>query len=211
MNESVYEQELDNVVVKVYQDEDSSGPKDDEAKNLFLVGYHRDFSVDGPCHTIPEHLREIAHKSYCMACYQRNFTTVEETGNKCGKCGKETRVNHTFYKTSKGRPYVTKEECIDFANGEHATVFFTKYHIFGLEAYIHSGVVLALSQEGNFCDRRWDVSQLGFVFVAKSEWRIRKSAKKAARGLIEYWNAYLGGNVYGFVVKDKETGENLET
>ena len=38
------------------------------------------------------------HKSYCTSCYQRNFKTIEETGNnKCGKCGENKRVNKTFY------------------------------------------------------------------------------------------------------------------
>jgi hypothetical protein len=83
-----------------------------------------------------------------------------------------------------------------------------KYHGFKLEAYIHSGVALALSQEGNFPDRRWDVSQLGLVFVSKSEWADHDKAKEAARNLIESWNCYLSGDVYGCVVetydKDKE-------
>ncbi len=33
------------------------------------------------------------HKSYCTTCGQRNFTTVEETGCRCGRCGMETRRN----------------------------------------------------------------------------------------------------------------------
>lgn len=33
------------------------------------------------------------HKSYCTNCGQRNFTTVEETGCRCGRCGMETRRN----------------------------------------------------------------------------------------------------------------------
>ncbi len=71
-----------------------------------------------------------------------------------------------------------------------------KYWRFNLEAYIHSGVRLALSGEGNFPDRQWDVSQLGFVFAAKSEWRLSKSARKAALVLIEEWNHYLSGDVW---------------
>ncbi len=34
------------------------------------------------------------HKSYCIACGQRNFKTVEKSGCKCGACGKETRKNY---------------------------------------------------------------------------------------------------------------------
>ena len=80
-----------------------------------------------------------------------------------------------------------------------------KYHIFGLEAYIHSGVSLSLSYEGNYPDRRWDVSQLGLVFVAKTDARTKVKAKKLALGLIEDWNNSLSGNVYGFMIeKDGE-------
>lgn len=82
--------------------------------------------------------------------------------------------------------------------------------IFPLEAYIHSGVVLALSHEGNFPDRQWDVSQLGAVFAAKDEWRLRKSARKAAQGYVETWNQYLSGDVYGVVIED-EAGNDLES
>lgn len=34
------------------------------------------------------------HKSYCTACGQRNFTSVEETGCRCGRCGRNTRVDY---------------------------------------------------------------------------------------------------------------------
>lgn len=80
--------------------------------------------------------------------------------------------------------------------------------VFPLEAYIHSGVVLALSQEGNFPDRQWDVSQLGFVFAAKSEWRLSKSARKAALSLIETWNQYLSGDVWGYIVGEDSPFED---
>lgn len=93
---------------------------------------------------------------------------------------------------------------------EIAMEYHRKYHIFGLEAYIHSGVVLALSREGNFCDRQWDVSQLGLVFVSKAEWKTRIKAREAALGLIETWNDYLSGNVYGYIVEDPN-GNHLDS
>ena len=79
-----------------------------------------------------------------------------------------------------------------------------KYHIFGLEAYIHSGVSLALSYKGNFPDRRWDVSQLGAVLCAKAEWKTEKKARTMALSHIKTWNDYLMGNVYGYVIEDKD-------
>ena len=94
----------------------------------------------------------------------------------------------------------------DGSENSEALQYCKDYHIFGLEAYIHSGVVLALSREGNFPDRQWDVSQLGLVFVSKKEWKTRAKAREAALGLIEYWNSCLSGEVYGFVIEDSEGG-----
>ena len=85
-----------------------------------------------------------------------------------------------------------------------------EYHVFGLEAYIHSSVRLALSQEGNFCDRRWDVSQLGAVFVSKKEARIREKAENIARNLVDTWNDYLSGNVYNYLIED-DSGEVIDS
>jgi len=84
------------------------------------------------------------------------------------------------------------------------------HHIFGLEAYIHSGVTLELSDEGNFPDRQWDVSQLGFVFAAKDEWKTRRQARKAAESLISTWNMYLHGDVWGFIIED-ENGNHVDS
>jgi len=89
-----------------------------------------------------------------------------------------------------------------------AKEYIKKYHIFGLEAYIHSGVVLALTHEGNFPDRQWDVSQLGLVFVAKKETRTRDKAKKLALGLIRTWNEYLSGDIYGYMIENPDGEES---
>ncbi len=78
--------------------------------------------------------------------------------------------------------------------------------IFPLEAYIHGGVCLALDGEGNFPDRQWDVSRVGFVFAAKNKWRLQKSAHKAALALIETWNQYLSNDVWYWTLTDSEGG-----
>ncbi len=76
-----------------------------------------------------------------------------------------------------------------------------KYHIFGLEAYIHGGVALALSGKGDFPDRRWDVSQLGLVFVSRESWPDEDKARDVAKSLIDEWNMYLSGDVYGCILE----------
>lgn len=40
-------------------------------------------------------LKDTEYRSFCTACGQRNYKTVEETGSpSCGRCGKPTRINY---------------------------------------------------------------------------------------------------------------------
>lgn len=43
--------------------------------------------------------RKSDYKSVCTACGQRNFTSVKDTGTKCGKCGKNRRIDKTLKDT----------------------------------------------------------------------------------------------------------------
>ena len=104
---------------------------------------------------------------------------------------------------------ITKEELIDYANGEEITQT-EKYHIFWLEAYIHSSVRLALRKEGPFPDRKWDVSQVGAVLVSKEECPEEADARNGALGLIDTWNNYLSGEVYGYTIENG-AGDELES
>lgn len=67
-----------------------------------------------------------------------------------------------------------------------------------IEAYIHSGVVIARNQQGNFCDRRWDVAQnVGCVAVPKGE----PDHDALVDSIIAEWNQYLSGDVWGYVIE----------
>lgn len=110
-------------------------------------------------------------------------------------------------KDDKGHLLFTKEEVIELFNNGMKHKY---YYVFGLEAYIHSGVCLALSHEGNFPDRQWDVSQLGAVFVSKKEFKRKDKARKAALALLEEWNQYLSGDVWGYVAEDAE-GRHIDS
>jgi hypothetical protein len=87
------------------------------------------------------------------------------------------------------------------------------HHVLPLEAYIHSGVVLALAksaQAARFPDRCWDVSLLGAVLVSKKEAKTKSTARAYAHSLVETWNDYLSGNVYGYkITKDGELVESV--
>lgn len=158
--ETIHEEERNGYTIKIYPDyyyqETPNDWGDDE---MFLVAFHRDFTVD--------------RKGF-------DLETVRAVAN--------------------GGKYE------DGSKNEYALDILHDYHVFGLEAYIHSGVSLSLSYEGNYPDRRWDVSQLGMVFVSKKQTRFKKKAREYALGLLKTWNAVLEGSVYGFVVeKDGDT------
>jgi hypothetical protein len=84
------------------------------------------------------------------------------------------------------------------------------YFVFSVDAYIHSGVHLSLFKTVNYPDRRWDVSTTGFVLVSKEEWKDEDKAKEEATSLLETWNQYLCGDIWGFKVVDEE-GEELNS
>jgi hypothetical protein len=88
-----------------------------------------------------------------------------------------------------------------------------RWFVTPLEAYIHGGVCLALVWEHRgFPDRRWDVSRLGYVVVDREA--LGEAGKPAddercfeiAKGLVEDWNTYLEGRVFGFTVKHTFSG-----
>lgn len=95
----------------------------------------------------------------------------------------------------------------DGSINDEAKDYLKKYHIFPLSAYIHSGVRLYLGTH-KIC--QWDSCQVGLVFASKSEWKTKAKALKCVEGLIEIWNQYLSGQVYGFQVEDAD-GEQIDS
>lgn len=69
---------------------------------------------------------------------------------------------------------------------------FSDFWIYPVYAYIHSGVSLSLSHNGD----RWDTSMRGYIMINKSEFNIEEKADKQAEILIKLWNMYLSGEVY---------------
>jgi hypothetical protein len=113
-------------------------------------------------------------------------------------------ANHSdFYVTEPGQ-----KRCPEDA-GELIKRYKKTHWVFPLEAYIHGGVVLALAGEGNFPDRQWDVSRLGFVFVCKKDYK-ETEARDRAKSEIAIWNQYVSGDVWEYSIED-DSGEVLES
>jgi hypothetical protein len=85
---------------------------------------------------------------------------------------------------------------------------FDGYYVLPVFAYIHSGVALSLSKSGYPFDCPWDVSFKGFALVQKNEHVLTmEKAREMARMLVDEWNVYLSGNVYGYTLFDKKGKE----
>jgi len=95
---------------------------------------------------------------------------------------------------------IVKQNVADYYGGEKIPQE-DKYHIFNLSMLSHSGVWLSLNSSFTGDGGGWDTSHVGLVLVAKKEWHKRDKACKAAESLVNEWNAFLSGDVYGCVVE----------
>jgi hypothetical protein len=91
---------------------------------------------------------------------------------------------------------------------------------FGVTEYRHSGSALALagsSRARNFPDQRWDVIDIvGWIKISKQnriDWGIHgkkgveEKVRQNALNHLKVWEAYINGEVCGFVVEAFPTGE----
>lgn len=129
----------------------------------------------------------------------------------------------------------TQEEIIDAISGgkyedgsrsDSAQDLIKKFWVFELSAYIHSGVALRLGESCGPCgpghtryveplqklsrEDAEDRAAFGVVLISKGEARTKKEASKRAQGIVECWDQYLNGEVYGYQVEtpDGETRGN---
>lgn len=86
--------------------------------------------------------------------------------------------------------------------------FLKGYYIFPVSIYDHSGIALSLGTSHG-----WDYSNYcAFLCVKRMKgWSwAKRQAEKRASNLVDTWNEYLSGEVYGFVSED-EDGEQIDS
>lgn len=90
--------------------------------------------------------------------------------------------------------------------------------ILPLYLFDHSGITISTT---DFNDR-WDSGQIGFVFITKAKAKethmVKRLSKKVMAQVhknllasVEEYDQYLRGDVYGFIIKSKETDEELDS
>ena len=90
-------------------------------------------------------------------------------------------------------------EINDYLNGDD-DYDFSDYWIFPIYAYIHSGVSLSLTHNGD----KWDTSMQGYMLANKKEFISEKQAKENVEILLKMWNTYLSGEVYNLKIFEFE-------
>ena len=78
------------------------------------------------------------------------------------------------------------------------------WFMFPVYSLIHSGVSLSLAKQDllNYDPGGWDTSFMGFALVRRIKgwaWRKDKAYEKAQL-IVETWNQYLSGDVYGYMI-----------
>jgi hypothetical protein len=93
------------------------------------------------------------------------------------------------------------EDIAQWYQASFRTLDYEGYHVFPVAAYIHSGVSLSLTD--SLKRQGWDTSVRGFILVAVELGKSEEKAKEYAQGLIDTWNQYLSGDVWGFELFEK--------
>ena len=86
--------------------------------------------------------------------------------------------------------------------------------------YDHSGISISTSNSYPYNDR-WDSGTLGFIYVPLTKVRKEYSVKRVTKAIrekvidileneVEYYNSYMTGYVFGYIIKD-EDGEDIHS
>ena len=173
--------EHNGFTINIHQDTDPTSPSDWENDALFLVGFNdRHFTVH--------------NKSMDITC----AADVEAYMTWDGEIPEEP-IHATDCERCEAK--ADEREAYEEWKSSHIP----GYEVFPLQAYIHGGVALSL---GAFsCP--WDSGQVGYVLIKLSDVGEGK-ARECAERLVETWNQYLSGDVWGFSITDSD-GEEVES
>jgi len=108
-----------------------------------------------------------------------------------------------FIVTTRNRYFEVKgpnEETADTI-GENLEEWEETHHVYKLNALIHSGVHLSITSDLKEYYMGFDSGQIGFLLVKKDE---TPDPFKYAQGMVEEWNQYLSGDVWGYTIEDGE-------
>lgn len=121
---------------------------------------------------------------------------------------REYQNDHAFIVTTRNRYFQVAGPNGETAStiGENLEEWKKTHHVYKLNALIHSGVHLSIVSDLKQYYMGFDSGQIGFLLVTRDESEI-PDADKYAEGMVETWNQYLSGDVWGYTIEDGEGNE----
>ena len=149
---------------------------------------------------INDYLETHNYKGYSIQIYQSDSDSPADW------CDDERFLVHYHRDCWITNKAVEKDEIAEWYRGNNKSLE-KKYWVFQVVAYIHGGVSLSLGSSSHFPDQQWDVSHVGAVLIKRDRKLRSKKVREQAEGLIESWNHYLSGEVYGFNIINPDGDE----
>ena len=146
-----------------------------------------------------------------METFEKNGYKVTIEQDEDATSPSENQDEHAFIATTRNRYFE-----VDGPNGETASTIGENleewektHHVYKLNAMIHSGVHLSITSDLKQYYMGFDSGQIGFLLVTRDESEI-PYPQKYAEGMVEEWNQYLSGDVWGFTIEDGE-GNHIDS
>ena len=143
-----------------------------------------------------------------METFEKNGykVTIEQDQDETGP--EEFQDEHAFIATTSNRYFEVSGPRGEMAStiGENLEEWEKTHHVYKLNAMIHSGVYLSIASDLKQYHMGFDSGQIGFLLVTRDESEI-PHPDKYAEGMVETWNQYLSGDVWGYVIEDGEGNE----
>ena len=123
----------------------------------------------------------------------------------------EYQDEHAFIVTTNNRYFTVAGPNGETAStiGENLGEWEKTHHVYKLNALIHGDVHLSIASDLKQYYMGFDSGQIGFLLVTRDEPEIPEP-QKYAEGMVEEWNQYLSGDVWGFVIEDGD-GNHLDS
>ena len=118
---------------------------------------------------------------------------------------------HAFIVTTRNRYFQVdgpNKETADTV-GDNLEEWEKTHHVYKLNALIHSGIHLSIVSDLKEYYMGFDSGQIGFLLVTRDESEIPEPFKYA-EGMVETWNQYLSGDVWGYTIEDGE-GDHVDS
>lgn len=232
MGETIKKAENEYKVLRIVHDNDIQSPREDDNLGA-MVCWHSRYSLgDDHSHSEPtDFLQALAIEYSDGETYKRiakKKADLQFEGFEVLKKGSEFVIkvdgHNPFWRYTYGTFNEAKEEIEEAINGwmedealeemENSELMeIIEEHIVILPLYLydHSGITMSTS---SFNDR-WDSGQVGWIYVTKQrlveEGVEEQAGKEVLVSEVEVYDKYLRGDVYGFILEEKdEDGEVVD-